>query len=57
MKCGHCGEQVDETISMKVRGRRKKVCEDCAEDIEAQNELDSEAESAVRDMMEYKGGW
>ena len=24
MKCGHCGDQVDETYPMKVRGRRKK---------------------------------
>lgn len=57
MKCGHCGEEADETYSVKVRGRKKKVCEDCMEDLEAQSEVEAEAESAVRDMMEYKGGW
>ena len=57
MKCGHCSEEVDETYVMKVRGRKKKVCEDCMEELEAQSEVEAEAESAVRDMMEYKGGW
>ena len=38
---------------MKVRGRLKKVCEDCMEELEAQSEVESEAESAVRDMMGY----
>ena len=50
-------EDVDETYVMKVRGRKKKVCEDCMEELEAQSEVEAEAESAVRDMMEYKGGW
>lgn len=55
MQCKVCGEDVDELVSVKHKGKSKKVCEDCATAIEAEGEIASAAESTMQGMMEYKG--
>lgn len=55
MKCKACGEEVDELVTATVKGKPKKVCEDCAQAIEAEGEIASSAESTMQGMMEYKG--
>ena len=55
MICDDCGEEVDELMPVKVRGKRLQLCEDCAEVREEQAEIAGEAESAMQGMMEYKG--
>lgn len=55
MKCKSCGEDVDELYAVKVKGKLKKVCEDCKQRIEEQGEIAEAAEGAVQNMMEYKG--
>ena len=56
-KCQGCKEQVDDLEVMKVAGKRKKLCEDCVELAEEQAEIAEMSESAVQDMMGYKGRW
>ena len=56
-KCQGCGEEVDEVQSFKVGSKRKKLCEDCLELAEEQAEIAEMSESAVQDMMGYKGRW
>jgi len=46
---------VDELVSVKVDGRRIRVCEDCAERIAEEAEIAEMSESAIQDMMGYKG--
>ena len=50
-----CGEEVDELEVVKVEGKRKKVCEDCADRLREEGEVAQAAESAMQGMMEYKG--
>jgi ribosome-binding protein aMBF1 (putative translation factor) len=54
-ECKECGNEVDRLVSAKIEGKKKKVCEDCAERARQQDEVAEEAEGAVRGMMEYKG--
>ena len=57
MECKLCGEEVEELFSAKVDGRRKKMCEDCLDRLREEGEIAEAAESAVQDMMGYKGRW
>lgn len=53
--CKQCGEEVDELTTVKVGGKNKKLCEDCAADVEEKENIDDAAFDAMRGMMEYKG--
>ena len=53
--CRTCQDEVDELVSVKVEGRRIKVCEDCAERAAEEAEIAEMSESAMQDMMGYKG--
>jgi len=53
--CKECEDEVDELFSIKVSGRRKKVCEDCADRIREEMEIAEESEAVVQDMMGFKG--
>ena len=55
MKCQDCGEQVDELRRYKLGRQTLKLCEDCLEIRQEQDEVSAEAESVTRDMMEYSG--
>ena len=55
MECKLCGEEADELVSVKLDGKRRKVCEECAERIAEDSEIADEALGAMRDMMGYKG--
>jgi ribosome-binding protein aMBF1 (putative translation factor) len=53
--CKGCGEEVDEVVSVKVDGRSKKLCEDCADRAREQDEVAQQSESVVQNMMGFKG--
>jgi ribosome-binding protein aMBF1 (putative translation factor) len=53
--CKGCGDEVDELVSVKVDGKTKKLCEDCADSAREQAAVAEESEAVVRKMMEYKG--
>jgi ribosome-binding protein aMBF1 (putative translation factor) len=53
--CKSCGEEVDELVPVKVDGRTKKLCEDCAGEAAEQQEVARQSESAVQQMMGFKG--
>lgn len=53
--CRTCGEDVDELVTVTVGGKRKKLCEDCAEDAERSEQIAQEGEAAVQNMMGFKG--
>jgi protein-arginine kinase activator protein McsA len=55
MKCQECGEDADELESVKVGSKRRKLCEECADEAREQGEIAAEAEGAMQGMMEYKG--
>lgn len=53
--CKSCEDEVDELVSVKAGGRRMKVCEECAERLAEEEEIAEMSESAMQDMMGYKG--
>lgn len=53
--CKACGDEVDELFTVKIGGRSKKVCEDCADRANEQQEIEQESEAAVQQMMGFKG--
>lgn len=53
--CKLCQDEVDELVTVKIGGRRKKVCEDCAERLQEEAEIAEESESVIQDMMGYRG--
>jgi ribosome-binding protein aMBF1 (putative translation factor) len=53
--CKQCGEEADALTSVKVGGKSKKVCEDCADRLREESEIAEASEQVVRGMMEFKG--
>lgn len=53
--CKSCGEEVDELVAAMIEGKRKQLCEDCAELARESEELAQASESAVQGMMGFKG--
>ena len=54
-KCKGCGEEVDEVFAVVVEGKRKKLCEDCASEVEATEDIARESESVIQNMMGFRG--
>ncbi len=50
-----CKDEVDEVFTVKVHGKRWKVCEDCQERLEEEETIAEESESVVQEMMGFKG--
>jgi ribosome-binding protein aMBF1 (putative translation factor) len=53
--CKQCGEEVDSLVSVKVDGKTKKMCEDCADRAREQGEIAEQSEAVVQGMMGFKG--
>lgn len=53
--CKECEDEVDELVRVKVEGRVRRLCEDCADIVREQAEIAEESESAVQQMMGFKG--
>jgi hypothetical protein len=53
--CKGCGDDVDALVSVKVAGKAKKLCEDCADRAREQEAVAEESEAVVQNMMGFKG--
>ena len=53
--CRECENEVEKLVSVKVSGKAKKMCEDCADRAREQSEIAEESESVVQNMMGFKG--
>ena len=53
--CKQCGEEVEALVTVKVDGKAKKLCEDCADRAREQAEIAEQSESVVQGMMGFKG--
>jgi ribosome-binding protein aMBF1 (putative translation factor) len=54
-ECKACGNEVEKLVSVKVQGKAKKLCEDCADRAREEAEVAEESESVIQNMMGYKG--
>jgi len=53
--CKECDNEVDRLVSVKVAGKSKKMCEDCADRAREEAQVAEESESVVQNMMGFKG--
>ncbi|HTR49611.1 MAG TPA: hypothetical protein VMJ10_02825 [Kofleriaceae bacterium] len=53
--CRECNDEVDKLVSVKVAGKTRKVCEDCADRLREEGEIARESEGVIQGMMGYKG--
>ena len=53
--CKSCDSEVETLLSVKIEGRTKKVCEECADRAREEAELGEAGEAAMENMMGYKG--
>lgn len=53
--CRECDSEVDALKTVNVGGKKKKVCEECAERLEQEQAVAEESENVVRQMMGFKG--
>ncbi len=53
--CAVCKEDVEQLKSVKVSGKAKKMCEDCADRAEESAAIAEESEAVVQGMMGFKG--
>ena len=53
--CRECDSEVDALKTIKVGGKSRKVCEDCADRIAEQAEIAEASEGVVQEMMGFKG--
>jgi ribosome-binding protein aMBF1 (putative translation factor) len=53
--CRECQDEVEELFTVKIQGRRVKLCEDCADRAREEAEIAEESEAVVQQMMGFKG--
>jgi hypothetical protein len=53
--CKQCGDEADALVTVKVAGKAKKMCEECADRAREEAEVAEQSESVVQNMMGFKG--
>jgi len=53
--CKGCNDEVESLVTVKIAGKAKKLCEDCADRLREQDEIAEASESVVQGMMGFKG--
>ena len=53
--CKQCEDEVDTLVTVKVDGKAKKMCEDCADRARENAEIAEQSEAVVQNMMGFKG--
>ncbi len=53
--CRECDGEVEKLVTVKVGGKAKKMCEDCADRARENDEIAEQSEAVVQQMMGFKG--
>ena len=53
--CRECNDEVDKLVSVKVAGKVRKLCADCADRAREEGEIAEASEGVVQSMMGFKG--
>ena len=53
--CPVCKDEVDTLVQLAVAGKKKKMCEDCADRAKESEAVAEESEAVVQQMMGFKG--
>jgi len=50
-----CSSDLDKLVSVKITGKVKKLCEDCADRAREEGEVAEASEGVIQGMMGFKG--
>ena len=53
--CRECNNDVDELLTVRVKGKRKKMCQDCADRAKEAELVGQESEGVIQEMMGFRG--
>jgi len=53
--CRECKDEVERLVSVKLAGKLRKLCEDCADRLREEGEIAEASEGEVQRMMGFKG--
>jgi hypothetical protein len=53
--CRECNDEVPKVLSVKVGGKAKKLCADCADRLREESEVAEASESVIQGMLGFKG--
>jgi len=53
--CRECNDEVTKLMSVKVAGKARKVCADCADRLREAGEIAEASETVMQGMMGFKG--
>ena len=53
--CRECQDEVDALVTVNVAGKKRRVCEECADRLREEAEVAEESEAVVQQMMGFKG--
>jgi len=53
--CRECKDEVTKLVTVKVGGKAKKLCADCADRLREAGEIAEASESVMQGMMGFKG--
>ena len=53
--CRECNDDVEKLVSVKVGGKARKVCADCADRLREETEVAEASEGEVQRIMGFKG--
>ncbi len=54
-QCKSCGEDVEELVTVTAGGKKRRLCESCADEAKAEEAVAEESEAVVQKMMDFKG--
>lgn len=53
--CRECNDEVQKVLAVKIGGKVRKLCEDCADRLREAGEVAEASEGVMQGMMGYKG--
>ncbi len=53
--CKMCEDEVETLVTVKIDGKTKKMCEECADREREKGEIAEASEAVVQGMMGFKG--
>jgi hypothetical protein len=53
--CRECNDEVPKVVSVKVGGKAKKLCADCADRLREESEVAEASEIVIQGMLGFKG--
>lgn len=54
-QCKSCGEDANELVTVKIDGKKQRLCESCADQASEQEAIKEDSEAVVQNMMGFKG--